>query len=233
MVRIAKQPTTLVSDSDVSALPVSKPSKKSLKTVPPVENVVSVPVPVVDEPVVEVVPVVDEPAVDVVPVVDETVSSKIVDFGSKLQQTVLLLNSLRSQYKALEKAMNREIKFALKISNRKNKRSGNRKPSGFVRPTLISDELAQFLNVPSGTEMARTDVSKEINQYIRTNSLQDKANGRQINADEKLTVLLNVQPGDVLTYFNLQKYMKHHFIKVVPPVVDVLPLTQTLGIIVN
>ena len=228
MVRIAKQPTTLVSDSDVSALPVSKPSKKSLKTVPPVENVVSVPVPVVDEPVVEVVPVVDEPAVDVVPVVDETVSSKIVDFGSKLQQTVLLLNSLRSQYKALEKAMNREIKFALKISNRKNKRSGNRKPSGFVRPTLISDELAQFLNVPSGTEMARTDVSKEINQYIRTNSLQDKANGRQINADEKLTVLLNVQPGDVLTYFNLQKYMKHHFIKVVPPVVDVLPLTQPL-----
>ena len=230
MVRIAKQPTTLVTDPDVSALPLSKPSKKALKTVPLVENVVPVPVPV---PVENVVPVVDELAGDVVPVVDDTVSSKIVDFGSKLQQTVLLLNSLRSQYKSLEKAMNRELKFALKISNRKNKRSGNRKPSGFVRPTLISDELALFLNVPSGTEMARTDVSKEINQYIRTNSLQDKANGRQINADEKLTVLLNVQPGDVLTYFNLQKYMKHHFIKVVPPVVDVLPLTQTLGIIVN
>lgn len=225
MVRIAKQPTTLVSDPDVSALPVSKPSKKALKTVPQVENVVPVPVPV---PVENVVPVVDELAGDAVPVVDDTVSSKIVDFGSKLQQTVLLLNSLRSQYKSLEKAMNRELKFALKISNRKNKRSGNRKPSGFVRPTLISDELALFLNVPSGTEMARTDVSKEINQYIRTNSLQDKANGRQINADEKLTVLLNVQPGDVLTYFNLQKYMKHHFIKVVPPVVDDLPLTQPL-----
>ena len=225
MVRIAKQPTTLVSDPDVSALPVSKPSKKALKTVPQVENVVPVPVPV---PVENVVPVVDELAGDAVPVVDDTVSSKIVDFGSKLQQTVLLLNSLRSQYKSLEKAMNRELKFALKISNRKNKRSGNRKPSGFVRPTLISDELALFLNVPSGTEMARTDVSKEINQYIRTNSLQDKANGRQINADEKLTVLLNVQPGDVLTYFNLQKYMKHHFIKVVPPVVDDLPLAQPL-----
>lgn len=225
MVRIAKQPTTLVTDPDVSALPVSKPSKKALKTVPQVENVVPVPVPV---PVENVVPVVDELAGDAVPVVDDTVSSKIVDFGSKLQQTVLLLNSLRSQYKSLEKAMNRELKFALKISNRKNKRSGNRKPSGFVRPTLISDELALFLNVPSGTEMARTDVSKEINQYIRTNSLQDKANGRQINADEKLTVLLNVQPGDVLTYFNLQKYMKHHFIKVVPPVVDDLPLTQPL-----
>ena len=222
MVRLAKQPTTLATEPDVSALPLSKPSKKALKSVPQVE-VLPVPVPVP----VEDVPVVDELAVDA-PVVEDTVSSKIVDFGSKLQQTVLLLNSLRSQYKSLEKAMNRELKFALKISNRKSKRSGNRKPSGFVRPTLISDELALFLNVPSGTEMARTDVSKEINLYIRTNSLQDKANGRQINADEKLTVLLNIQPGDVLTYFNLQKYMKHHFIKVVPPALDDLPLVQPL-----
>jgi chromatin remodeling complex protein RSC6 len=112
--------------------------------------------------------------------------------------------------------MNREIKFALKISNRKNKRSGNRKPSGFVRPTLISEELAEFLSVPSGTEMARTDVSKEINNYIRLNSLQDKSNGRQINPDDKLRVLLNVAVDETLTYFNLQKYMKHHFIKTVP-----------------
>ena len=209
MVRIAKQPPTLVSDTDV--VPVTKTSKKSSKSVPPLVEVI---VPVV-ESVVDV-PVVDEPVVDVLPVVEDTVSSKVADFGSKLQQTVVLLNSLRTQYKSLEKAMNREIKFALKISNRKNKRSGNRKPSGFVRPTLISDVLANFLSVPIGSEMARTDVSKEINLYIRTNSLQDKSNGRQINADEKLTVLLNILPGDILTYFNLQKYMKHHFIKTVP-----------------
>ena len=225
MVRIAKQPT-LVNDAEVSALPLplplplSKPSKKALKSVPaPVEVVLPVSV-----PVEEVLPVVDELVGDVSPVVEDTVSSKILDFGSKLQQTVLLLNSLRTQYKSLEKAMNRELKFALKISNRKNKRSGNRKPSGFVRPTLISDELAAFLSVPSGTEMARTDVSKEINLYIRTNSLQDKANGRQINADAKLTVLLNIQPDDVLTYFNLQKYMKHHFIKTVVPTPESDPL---------
>ena len=220
MVRIAKQPTTLVTDSDVSALPLSKPSKKAPKTVSPVDAVLPV---VVDVPVQALVA--DELVVDVLPVVEDTVASKITDFGLKLQQSVLLLNSLKTTYKSLEKAMNRELKFALKISNRKNKRSGNRKPSGFVRPTLISDELATFLSVPIGSEMARTDVSKEINLYIRTNSLQDKANGRQINADEKLTVLLNIQPGDILTYFNLQKYMKHHFIKVVPPTLDTsLPL---------
>jgi chromatin remodeling complex protein RSC6 len=60
---------------------------------------------------------------------------------------------------------------------------------------------------------------KEINKFICANDLKDKANGRQINADASLSVLLKLEPGDVLTYFNLQRYMKHHFVKVVPPVV--------------
>jgi hypothetical protein len=61
--------------------------------------------------------------------------------------------------------------------------------------------------------MARTEVSKEINAYIRTNGLQDPANGRKINADTKLSTLLKLKKEDELTYFNLQRYMKHHFIK--------------------
>jgi chromatin remodeling complex protein RSC6 len=61
--------------------------------------------------------------------------------------------------------------------------------------------------------MSRTDVSKEINAYIQSNGLQDKTNGRKIIADAKLIKLLNLNKEDELTYFNLQRYMKHHFIK--------------------
>jgi len=86
-----------------------------------------------------------------------------------------------------------------------------RRPSGFIAPTLISDELATFLGKPVGTMMARTDVSKEINTYIRVHGLQDIWNGRVINPDEKLRKLLRLNHGDELTYFNLQRYMKHHF----------------------
>jgi hypothetical protein len=91
--------------------------------------------------------------------------------------------------------------------------SYERGPSGFVKPTLISNELAEFLGKAIGTEMARTEVSKEINSYIQAYSLQDRQNGRRINPDEKLRKLLRLSEGDELTYFNLQKYMKHHFIK--------------------
>ena len=86
-------------------------------------------------------------------------------------------------------------------------------PSGFIKPTLISNELAEFLGKAIGTEMARTEVSKEINSYIRAYGLQDRENGRIINPDEKLRKLLKLNDGDELTYFNLQKYMKPHFTK--------------------
>lgn len=89
----------------------------------------------------------------------------------------------------------------------------SRIPLGFLKPRGISDELAKFLKVPVGSLMLRTDVSKSINTYIRVNNLQDAANGRIIHPDANLRKLLNITPTDELTYFNLQKYMKHHFIR--------------------
>jgi hypothetical protein len=85
--------------------------------------------------------------------------------------------------------------------------------SGFVKPILISDQLAMFLGKPLGTKMARTDVSRELNTYIRIHHLQSPYNGRRINPDVKLRSLLNIDNGVELTYFNLQKFMKHHFHK--------------------
>jgi chromatin remodeling complex protein RSC6 len=105
------------------------------------------------------------------------------------------------------------LKNAQKASSKKKRSTGNRQPSGFVKPTLISDELAAFLGKEKGSLLARTAVSKEINAYIRANSLQDPANGRKINADSKLSKLLKLSKTDELTYFNLQKFMKHHFTK--------------------
>jgi chromatin remodeling complex protein RSC6 len=145
---------------------------------------------------------------------ESTIFDKLAEYGAKIQQVSNLLSTLKSDYKTLEKVVVREIKAAQKSSSRRKKTSsGNRAPSGFVKPAPISDELAKFLGKTSGTEMARVEVSKEINAYIKSHNLKDQKNGRIIHPDSKLTVLLNVKPGEQLTYFNLQKYMKHHFIK--------------------
>jgi upstream activation factor subunit UAF30 len=150
---------------------------------------------------------------------DEATSSVTADFTSfltKIQQLSAVVSALKSEFRNLEKNATRELKNAAKASQKrkqKKERKGNRSPSGFVKPTLISDELASFLGKDKGTEMARTEVTREINAYIRANQLQDKTNGRRIIADIKLSSLLKLASGDELTYFNLQRYMSPHFTK--------------------
>jgi chromatin remodeling complex protein RSC6 len=129
----------------------------------------------------------------------------------QLQALRSQLTSVTGQVRALQKRADREVKQAQKKSNKRTKRSGNRAPSGFVKPTRISTELASFLGKPKGTEMARTEVTREINKYIVANSLQDKKNGRVIHPDTKLRKLLKIGKNDELTYFNLQRYMSPHF----------------------
>jgi chromatin remodeling complex protein RSC6 len=210
MVRAAKNVSTATAtptpSANVASTAVKAPRAKKVAAVKETATVV-------ESTVVDVAPVA------VAPVVEESaISTKMLEYGAKLQQSLGLFTSLKNDFKNLEKAVSRELKSAAKASAKKRRTSGNRQPSGFVKPTRISDELAEFLGKAVGTEMARTSVSKEINAYIRANNLQDEKNGRKINPDNKLSNLLKLSKEDELTYFNLQKFMKHHFIKAVPVV---------------
>lgn len=208
MVRASKTTTDSVAPTPAAAK--AKTSKKVVSAAPSTAPVNEVKLtPAADAAAAPIPAVVETPSIIV----------KMAEFSSKLQQLAGLFVTVKSDYKTLEKAMAREMKIAAKASSKKRRNTGDRKPSGFVKPTAISSELANFLGKSVGTEMARTEVSKEINTYIRSHNLQDKDNGRIIHPDAKLTKLLNVAKGDELTYFNLQRYMKHHFQKATPAVV--------------
>lgn len=145
------------------------------------------------------------------PSTESAIASQFASISSKLQQVVAFAATLRSELRALERHAVKEIRTAQKASAKKRRKVGNRAPSGFVKPTPISKELSEFLGKTDGAEMARTEVTREINAYIRNNNLQDKENGRRINPDAKLKSLLKLKKGEELTYFNLQRYMSPHF----------------------
>ena len=188
----------------------SKPTEKTTKT--PKKKVeesaapAPAPAPVVNEMTAVEPPAAPKDAFDLV-------GQRMTDFSAKLQQMIGLFSTVKNDFKTLEKAVSKEMKIAQKASAKKRANNGNRKPSGFVKPARISDELAVFLGKESGTEMSRTEVSKEINSYIVKHSLKNKDNGRIIHPDAKLTKLLKVAKEDELTFFNLQRYMKPHFAK--------------------
>ena len=186
--------------------PVSKSAKK---TATPVAETTTPPVP---EPSTVQSAVSDTENV-VVTQPEDDLTQSWSDFTSKLATLSQLLNSLKSDFKTLEKRAARELKTAQKTNSKRKNKKGTRNPSGFVKPTRMSDQLAAFLGKEPGSEMARTEVTREINKYIRANKLQDPDNGRKINPDTALATLLKVGKNDELTYFNLQKYMSPHFCK--------------------
>jgi chromatin remodeling complex protein RSC6 len=138
-----------------------------------------------------------------------------VNMNKMVHDLSTALALLKGELRTVERQVTKELKVLDKINARKNKKKGTRAPSGFVKPTKITVELADFLGKEHGTLMARTEVTKQMTEYIRTHSLQDKKNGRLILTDAKLRKLLKLTDKDTLTYFNLQKYMSPHFEKTV------------------
>lgn len=139
------------------------------------------------------------------------IQSQFQDLLSNLSSFKSQLTMLSNQVKSLEKNVRKEMK-KLQKEALKNKNKGNRKASGFAVPTKISKDLCKFMNQPDGTEMARTEVTKYIIQYIKDHNLPDKENKKVIKPDKRLKSLLKLQKNDEVTYFNLQKYMNKHFI---------------------
>jgi chromatin remodeling complex protein RSC6 len=125
------------------------------------------------------------------------------------------LNTIQQHLKSLEKNVKKELKKSNKATTNKNKIKKG--PSGFAKPTKVSKELCHFMNIPEGSEIARTEVTKHLVQYIKQNNLQEQTNKskNKIIPDDKLCNLLGFskeEKSDELTFFNIQKYMNKHFI---------------------
>ena len=122
------------------------------------------------------------------------------------------ITALQTQIRGLEKAVRKEMKGLRKEAS-KNRAKGNRKPSGFAKPSLVTAELCKFMGKDEGTEIARTEVTQYLIQYIKDHELQFAENKKIIVPDATLKALLDVKDGDEVTYFNLQRLMNKHFVK--------------------
>ena len=122
--------------------------------------------------------------------------------------------SLLGQVKRLDRRVHREIKDARKRKRRVKVEEGGevkpRVPSIFERPVQITDELCKFLGKSVGTLMSRSEVTKAVNVYVKEKNLKEK---HAIKPDGALKKLLAVPDNVELTYFNLQKYLNHHYVK--------------------
>ena len=125
-----------------------------------------------------------------------------------------VVSTMITEVKKLEKRVHREIKDARK-RRRRVKAEGEegakpRGPSIFEIPTKVTDELCVFLGKPKGTLISRSNVTREINNYVKEKNLKNK---HDIKPDAALKKLLRLTDADNLTYFNLQRYLNTHYVK--------------------
>lgn len=196
------------------------PKKVKSDSAAPAPAPVSTPTPApvaapVAAPVVAVVADTTTNEVVVAPQDDEDKFAVIVDtlvsFQSKIKDMLVTVKGLQKEYSKLQKQKGKKTR---KASGGASDEVTKRTPSGFAKPTNLSNELCDFLGKPHGTSLARTEVTRIINEYIRNQNLQNPSDRRKIVADDKLKSILNIDPEKGLSYFSLQASIKHHFTKI-------------------
>ena len=156
---------------------------------------------------------------------DELLKGLISTVQDRIASDKALLSSLRELNRQVTRERKEVGKLVKKLNKgqRKKRRGGNKSPGGFTKPAPLSDQMCAFLEVAVGTELPRTEVTRRVNRYVKENDLQNPENKKQILADGKLMSLLYLKDSDELTYFNLQRFMKIHFLKKNPDTGEVLP----------
>ena len=122
------------------------------------------------------------------------------------------LTALRSEMKSLAKIVRKVRAHQEDPDGEKAKaRSAN---NGFNRKQDVSPKLREFLSLPDGELISRSEVTKFITAYVKEQGLKHPDNGRVIIMDDKLTKLLE-PPADIqITFLNIQKFLSPHYIKV-------------------
>ena len=156
-----------------------------------------------------------------VPVVDESPSDMVKSLYTNYNEMSVMLqyalNKIRMLQKAVDTQSKENEKYRNKRSRVKTERSANALPSGITKPVVISDELAKFLGVALGTLVPRNEVTKGVSGFVKSNDLSDPSNKQKFVLDDRpqakvLRALLG-NPAEDVTYFNLQRYLKHHYIQ--------------------
>ena len=163
----------------------------------------------------------DTSSTDSTPDVDKTTSEYVTSVLDTLIASAetqrKALSELEKNLKTFKKTFSGYVKSNAKNKRTKRPRDPNRAPSGFARPTAISDDLARFLGKEPGTLMARTAVTKGITAYVKEHGLQNPDNQRELitknGSDEANRLKALLGTDETVTFFNLQRYLKHHFPK--------------------
>ena len=128
----------------------------------------------------------------------DLLEKELVKCKSDIMQTMVNFRKLRKEFRKYGKEMEKK-----KVEKKPKK-------TNYQEAFNISEELSTFLNVDKDIKLNCSDINRRMNIYINNNNLQEGVN---ITLDKKLKDLLKPEKKENVTFFNLQTFLKKHYIK--------------------
>jgi len=173
-------------------------------------------------------------------IVVPTTATPAVVAATTTQSSEALLASLTEQLKALSTEFTTKVREAVKATQeaakvaKKEQRDSKKKRkispeqmtpeqraawearranNAFLKEKPLSPELCSFMGIASGSKRSQTQVTKFVSEYVKSHNCFDPSFKRRIIPNAALAKLLRVDDKTEVTYLNLQKYLKVHFLK--------------------
>ena len=145
----------------------------------------------------------------------EQLKALSTEFTTKVREAV---KSVQEASKAAKKEQ-RDSKKKRKINpedmtpEQRKAWEARRANNAFLKPKALSPELCSFMGIAAGSQRSQTQVTKHISDYVKSHSCFDPNFKRRILPNAALAKLLRVDDKTEVTYLNLQKFLKVHFVK--------------------
>lgn len=129
------------------------------------------------------------------------------EVAERLKELRINFMSLFKEQDLLVKQYKKNCDTELKRVGGKRKKKiegGETKRSGFTKPTKVPIKISEFLGLPVDSVLPRTEVTKHIYEYIKSNDLQVKEDKKKSCTDKKLSELFNLPEKSIIEFSTFQ-----------------------------
>ena len=145
----------------------------------------------------------------------ETLKSLSSEFAVKVREAVKATQEAAKTAKKehRDSKKKRKVDPSTMTPEQKAAWEARRANNAFLVQRPLTPELAAFMGIAAGSKRSQTEVTKFISDYVKSHSCFDPTFKRRILPNAALGKLLRVDDKTEVTYLNLQKFLKVHFIK--------------------
>jgi chromatin remodeling complex protein RSC6 len=146
----------------------------------------------------------------------EKLKALSVEFTSRVREAVKATQAAAAQAKreARDSKKKRKVDPSTLTPEQRAAWEARRANNAFLKQKPLSDELCHFMGLPAKSKRSQTEVTKYVSEYVKSHSCYDPSFKRRIIPNAVLAKLLRVDDKTEVTYLNLQRFLKVHFVKV-------------------